>query len=748
MKKIIYVVFFTVSVLYTGGLLAQSSSVPSPSSSQMTRYAESSVNESSGRITASVPIYNFQAGNLTLPIGLSYVGNGVKIDQQSNWVGTNWNLQAGGVVTRIVNHLPDETATNRLFLSDANLLIETTGGANTQYIQDLVNGVNLEDDLRPDIFSFSFPGYSGSFYLDQNNEPRLVADNVELKIEWQASPTTPTLLNTILITTPSGIKYYFGGDDASESTAMTMDDRDRWLNSTNTPDFVGVPNAITAFYLYKIEHPFGDEILLEYYDDGDQTTMLFYKEQITKLKSKIPNDLDEFCATSLDGNPTNIVKQQFHWIKVFNRKKIKKIFSPNTFIELNFNSNQLVLDSPAGEDSFFFEFKQYDDRILNSIQVFNTQLNENIKQVSLGYIMTPYRFFLEKVTMNNENDLNSIAKCSTYKMEYNDISALPSRFSNAQDLLGYFNGILTNTSSLAITDENIFDPLAGTLADRSSVFDAASKGALIRMYSPSGGHTLFEYESPRVKTLTPHTSEFNLYRNQPITLSNKLRESKSFNYNSYQTPINYTQEVKLNITAKLTDLNSSFENEQVHIQLFNTVTNNPILISEEFMTLSSGQSNIDGVFTFTLEKDKLYDIVITIDPNGENLSNAPTILKATAEYVKLESFEASGLRIARVSDYTTDSENITETVKRYYYKRAEIALSQEEDEQSSVVTYEVAKQLSSSEITHGCCPLNDLGTNVYSYVSLLSDPSSNYFAASDNQVSYKYVTVSYGGDFF
>ena len=110
MKKltIIYTLLLSVGTLFTA--YSQSFSVPSPSAAQMTRYGGVSANEHSGRVTTSIPLYTYQAGNLSIPIGLSYVGNGVKIDQQSSWVGTNWNLIAGGAVTRIVNHIPDETA--------------------------------------------------------------------------------------------------------------------------------------------------------------------------------------------------------------------------------------------------------------------------------------------------------------------------------------------------------------------------------------------------------------------------------------------------------------------------------------------------------------------------------------------------------------------------------------------------------------------------------------------------------------
>jgi hypothetical protein len=119
MKKKIIVVFLIQFI--ANSLFAQLTSLPSSSAFQTTKFSDVNVNESSGRVTTSIPVYNYQVGKLQVPVSLSYVGNGVKVAQQSNWVGTNWNLNAGGVITRIVNGYPDEKASVRLFLEDLGI---------------------------------------------------------------------------------------------------------------------------------------------------------------------------------------------------------------------------------------------------------------------------------------------------------------------------------------------------------------------------------------------------------------------------------------------------------------------------------------------------------------------------------------------------------------------------------------------------------------------------------------------------
>src|SRR5690554_2949934 len=80
---------------------------PSPTAFQMTRYGDVPINESTGNISPSIPIYTYKAGRLELPISMSFQGNGVKVDQAATWTGINWNLNAGGVITRVVRDKDD-----------------------------------------------------------------------------------------------------------------------------------------------------------------------------------------------------------------------------------------------------------------------------------------------------------------------------------------------------------------------------------------------------------------------------------------------------------------------------------------------------------------------------------------------------------------------------------------------------------------------------------------------------------------
>ncbi|MBC7448413.1 MAG: RHS repeat protein [Hymenobacteraceae bacterium] len=66
-----------------------------------------------GSVNVSVPLYTLQVGEVALPIGLRYAAQGFKPDEQAGWLGMGWSLEAGGVISRTVQDLPDELTYSR-----------------------------------------------------------------------------------------------------------------------------------------------------------------------------------------------------------------------------------------------------------------------------------------------------------------------------------------------------------------------------------------------------------------------------------------------------------------------------------------------------------------------------------------------------------------------------------------------------------------------------------------------------------
>lgn len=729
MKKIfILKLYFFCTIVYS-----QISSLPSVNAMSQTKFSDVSVNESSGKLTQNLPLYSYNSGGLNIPINLFYSGNGVKVIQQSSWVGTNWSLNAGGVVTRIVNDIPDEKATHRVFFEEIQ-----SYGTNLEghlYVKDSSD----TRDFRADLFSYSFPGYSGSFYLDQNFVPRLTDNNSELKIEFVGGINNSNN-NIILITTPFGDKYYFGGINASERTSSLVA-----IKKKGPTDYLDVqtlteintivnPDATTAFYLFKAENLFGDQILFDYNDHGTKNYVLYEQQKLPEIYGPIPTN--EACVDLTDyaNLKSSIFKVSIHNIKTINR-----IYSPNSNYEVRFNSSDLLLP-PYGT----VPTPQYDGRILNSIQVYDNILNENVKNIKFEYLMpqgaNSKRFFLEKLSFNNSNSLND-PKCESYKFEYDSPGDLPDRFSYEVDLLGYFNGN-ANTTLIAENQNITFDSSFQNLAVRETNFEFANKGTLKKMYTPTGGFNEFEYENPQVATITNLSKDLRIYRNQTSYVQNN-QLSQSFNIGGelpepgqpvLTNPVSQTMSVV--VTAEIQP-NGAYHHHKIIVEVKDLITNQ---IVTDYVNFFTGTLTYQKVLTFSLVKDHNYRVTLKFDPATPTSQDASVEATAVCYYKGNKYFSALGLRLKSIKIF--DENNLIKDYKRYFYKKYQDLNTSNDD--SAIVTYEPGQSITEEGY---CCTGNDLNSSLQ-VVSLVADPMSYYFSGSDNQVEYKFVTVSFGGDYF
>lgn len=110
MKKIIFIII-TISCIFK--IQAQEPPKPvtivSPNVASLGIIKDIPVSMYTGVPQISIPLYKLKSNGIEIPITLNYNASGVQPDQHPGWVGTNWSLSAGGVVSRIVKGLPDET---------------------------------------------------------------------------------------------------------------------------------------------------------------------------------------------------------------------------------------------------------------------------------------------------------------------------------------------------------------------------------------------------------------------------------------------------------------------------------------------------------------------------------------------------------------------------------------------------------------------------------------------------------------
>lgn len=270
--------------------------VQSPNAASLGKYGDIDVSLFTGTANINLPIYQVSVRGIELNIDLTYDATGIRIDQHPGWVGQNWNLIVGGVITRTVNGYPDEfsfSGTNigtnlPIAYPDQGYLynysdLPSEGEPTYEQALALVNGATNPKyfDYQPDIFTFNFMGISGKFFfgndgqikvqceqniqvlpIEKNNESYvldypLFEDMPIYKIprSWKYSKVIPGFK----IIDGNGTTFIFGFDpDAIEYSV------DFFRQYYPEPDFL----IANSWYLKKVIDKFGYEIFSFEYERG------------------------------------------------------------------------------------------------------------------------------------------------------------------------------------------------------------------------------------------------------------------------------------------------------------------------------------------------------------------------------------------------------------------------------------------------------------------------------------------------
>ena len=132
---------------------------PSPTAYELGKYGYFPVSIYTGTATYSVPLYELKGKNLSLPISITYYSNGIKVDQVASNVGMGWSLNAGGVITRIIRGVNDD--------SDVNFPIPLPDDITTLPVWGQSEYVWNHIDSEPDLYAYNFAGRSGKFVINK-----------------------------------------------------------------------------------------------------------------------------------------------------------------------------------------------------------------------------------------------------------------------------------------------------------------------------------------------------------------------------------------------------------------------------------------------------------------------------------------------------------------------------------------------------------------------------------------------------
>lgn len=274
---------------------------PTPTAASIARFGNVPVSPFSGLPSISIPLYSFNVVGLELPLRLDYDASGVQMNVLPGWVGHNWSLAAGGVITRTVNDIPDEFVCpshdpgrhyflnyfqSHSYLQNLQYLPNPTSMLNT-----LLNG-SLIYDLEPDVFTFNFLGYHGQFFLGNDGQWKVLSDD-NLDIEFNVNDYQNHLLKPFIEKFPyasarddqpgtiegfkildgNGLVYEFGFDtDAIEYTTDFM----RQSQSEKLSSWIA-----TSWYLRNIKDRYGNILYSFTYERGEFVAQFHHAYQST-----------------------------------------------------------------------------------------------------------------------------------------------------------------------------------------------------------------------------------------------------------------------------------------------------------------------------------------------------------------------------------------------------------------------------------------------------------------------------------
>ncbi|RMZ59629.1 hypothetical protein D1632_08340 [Chryseobacterium nematophagum] len=439
---------------------------PSPTAYALGNYGNIPVGAFTGSPNISIPLITYQTKNITLPIELFYTSNGIKVDEISTNVGLGWNLNFGGVITRIVRDKPDEVSTH--LKTPENVTGAYTNPITNQFLYTLGNGSNALD-TEADLYSFNFNGNSGKFFYDQNGQPHII-DQKSIKIERIGDANGDG--QDFLMILSTGEKYYFT-------------EKERTVYRSGGDAHPLLTSAITAWYLTKIIHPNGDEIYLTY-ELSELSEYVSSQSQSLTVSVGYPSPQPS-CTGSGYTSPPNVGLIYDNTIEV-NGKRIISMSSNNPIY------GTIIFDYETETEKLDIDGNK---KIKNIIYL---DKNNNItEKIAFGYLNTDKkRNFLEELMFKDSS--------KKYSFEYEKPNEFPLRLSKAQDHWGYYNG----KSNLDLVPGNIpdydMDKFSYRGANKEPNPNFAKIGMLKKIVYPTKGYTELEYEGNNYwgeKTILP-----------------------------------------------------------------------------------------------------------------------------------------------------------------------------------------------------------------------------------------------------
>jgi YD repeat-containing protein len=437
------------------------------------RYVSYPMDYSTGLPNITIPLYEIKAGDISLPITLSYHSSGFRPNEATGRIATGWTLNAEPSISREVRGLNDG-ASNGFFNYNPELFKITHGDG--VYNKRVADGLL---DAMSDIYFYRLADKSGSFFARGGDKQPVSQPYDDVKIS--ASFT---------VEDDRGIVYEFGGDGYTERTVsmyLPLNYLCKSITSRMTRARVSFVYNYSGLVNYDYRSYTHNDVVII----GENTGSLSYPLLTRKI---------------------NGMQRKY------------SIQGANSIIEVNngpnFNppigsagSSETVETLPLREIRFdqgsvIFEG---DNRTCIDIMV-RDKAGNTVKEILL--YCSPYKPYGNQDMQHRKLDSIRIGapggEMQKYSFEYYSINRAPDRDSRSIDYWGYFNGLdpsNSNAKSLVPGFSTVLTHSSGQQftyehsgMDRTPNLEGTRTGVLSKITDPNGAETIFEYEGNKTGT--------------------------------------------------------------------------------------------------------------------------------------------------------------------------------------------------------------------------------------------------------
>ncbi|MBD1263216.1 RHS repeat protein [Maribacter polysiphoniae] len=689
----------------------------SPSAFSFMKYGEIPVSKYTGVPNISIPIYTINTGKFEMPIQLNYHSNGFRVNEESDWTGLGWTLDAGGSIVQVVNGYDDfgplksrdlemhefidaiEGPSYNTITSSCTTFgypirdeIDPEQQASCMNSNDFNSNGSLMNnavDLQPDLFKFNFMGYHGEFVLNWETEEFICLSDSNIKIKSDYSGNYGSTPSDFAITYPDGNMFIFEKKEETEvslvggiNISYNLEDLDRIIGSTTS----------RVFKLIKIYTNEGSEISFDY----EETDYLNNFPNISSLSEQYRTE-GSIASQDVYGRFNSSEKVTVNYSKQ-KTAYLTKITFPQGKIVFNssFNRNDLV--GAKRLDNIEIQ-KKVSNTSYSTIKDFDFNYDYFIGHTS-GYNMESYfnsNFFSKTVTeLTHRLKLLSVQETGkpAYNFEYNE-EKLPKKTSYATDYWGYYNGQMLNSSlfpNLRRFGLYIPSSYVSYSQNKSSDVNFLKAGVLNKISYPTGGYSIFNYELNTFDNVTvPSISK--TINKETIYLSDKNTSSgnnihtfyaKSWSYisGSLYLSIQGSCESETidygNTYIELTQLNKTDEIVQYLDRGYSgsyllAFYQDEIVLQKKLLQLQYGEtSKLDENYRLEINPNHVYVLRVVLDNacSPQISSGDGGVAQANVDFIKNDSeisgsSYGAGLRIKTITSY---SNGVTaKIIKQYTY---------------------------------------------------------------------------------